>query len=199
MVADDVVARTIRGRDGGSPVSVLARLLSPNADGDLEIEPMRRRHIGQALTIEHDAYPNGWSHRLFLSELDQVSSGLRHYLVARRGRTVVGYAGMMFVPDEAHITNVAVAADARRQGIATQLLVRLADEAIRRDCPAWTLEVRASSSGAQALYRSFGFAPVGVRKRYYDNVEDAIVMWCYDIQSAEYGERIRQLAATGER
>ena len=43
--------------------------------------------------------------------------------------------------------------------------------------------MRASSTGAQALYRSFGFAPAGVRARYYENVEDAIVMWCHDIQT----------------
>ena len=48
---------------------------------------------------------------------------------------------------------------------------------------AWTLEVRASNTAAQELYRQFGFAPAGVRKRYYENTEDAIVMWCHDIQS----------------
>ena len=43
--------------------------------------------------------------------------------------------------------------------------------------------MRASSRGAQALYRAFGFAPAGIRARYYENTEDAIVMWCHDIQS----------------
>jgi ribosomal-protein-alanine N-acetyltransferase len=50
-----------------------------------------------------------------------------------------------------------------------------------------------SSTGAQELYRKFGFAPAGVRKRYYENTEDAIVMWCHDIQSGEYGARLREL------
>ena len=81
-------------------------------------------------------------------------TGHRHYLVARLGRTVVGYAGLMFVADEAHVTNVAVHPDHRRSGIATQLLLELADVAIQRGCAAWTLEVRASSTGAQALYRA---------------------------------------------
>jgi [ribosomal protein S18]-alanine N-acetyltransferase len=58
---------------------------------------------------------------------------------------------------------------------------------------AWTLEVRASSTGAQELYRRFGFAPAGVRKKYYENSEDAIVMWCHDIDSDEYATRLAGL------
>ena len=47
--------------------------------------------------------------------------------------------------------------------------------------------------GAQELYRSFGFVPAGIRQRYYDNVEDAIVMWCHDVQSVEYAARLDAL------
>ena len=50
-----------------------------------------------------------------------------------------------------------------------------------------------SSTGAQELYRKFGFAPAGVRKRYYENTEDAIVMWCHDIQTEDYAQRLREL------
>ena len=71
----------------------------------------------------------------------------------------------------------------------------LASTAIERGCAAWTLEVRASNTAAQELYRQFGFVPAGVRKRYYENTEDAIVMWCHDIQSDEYAERLRTIAA----
>ena len=70
----------------------------------------------------------------------------------------------------------------------------LAHEAIRRGCVAWTLEVRASSEGARELYRIFGFAPAGIRKNYYDSVEDAIVMWCHDLATPEYAARLEALA-----
>ena len=88
-------------------------------------------------------------------------------------RDVVGYAGLWFVSDpdgdQAHVTNIVVAEGHRRAGIATRLMVALAHEARRRRCVAWTLEVRATSEGAQELYRRFGFAPAGVRKNYYDD------------------------------
>ena len=53
--------------------------------------------------------------------------------------------------------------------------------------------MRASSTGAQELYRGFGFVPVGVRARYYEGTEDAIVMWCHDIQSEAYARRLAEL------
>jgi ribosomal-protein-alanine N-acetyltransferase len=183
-------------------VSVVPRWLGRDADavGDvLTIEPMRRRHLRQAMPIENDAYPTSWSRAVFESELDQTRDGSRRYLVARVGRQVVGYAGVWMVPDpggaQAHVTNVVVGTDHRRQGVATRLLVALADDIIERGCVAWTLEVRATSEGAQDLYRRFGFAPAGIRKRYYDNREDAIVMWCHDIDSPQYAERLRELAS----
>jgi ribosomal-protein-alanine N-acetyltransferase len=175
-------------------MSVLARFLDRAGTGGVTIEPLRRRHVSQVLAIERASYPRPWTTTVFHDELDQVGTGHRHYLVAKLGRAVVGYAGLMFAADEAHVTNVAVHPDHRRRGIATQLLLELADVAIRRGCVAWTLEVRASSTGAQALYRAFGFAPAGVRAKYYENTEDAIVMWCHDIQGSAYAARLAGLA-----
>jgi ribosomal-protein-alanine N-acetyltransferase len=179
-------------------VNVVARRLARRDRADLVIEPMRRRDLRQAMPIEAAAYPTSWSKRVFESELDQVASGSRIYLVARLGREVVGYAGAWIVPDpdgdQAHVTNVVVAAAHRRRGVATRLLVALARAAIDRGCVAWTLEVRAGSVGAQELYRAFGFAPAGVRRNYYDNSEDAIVMWCHDIHLPQYVAHLEELA-----
>ncbi len=183
--------------------------------GELVVEPMRRRDLrAGVLDVERAAYPTGWSQRVFQSELDQVRNGSRFYVVARGGgvptspdRTrplsapIHGHAGLMFVLDEAHVTNVAVRPDRRRSGTASRLLLVLVEEALRRDIGALTLEVRASSVGAQDLYRSFGFAPAGVRKGYYEvppddpsgTREDAIVMWCHDLGSADQRARLDEL------
>jgi ribosomal-protein-alanine N-acetyltransferase len=180
-------------------MSILARLLPRADEPGYPIEPMRRKHLGQVLAIEQASYPRPWSAQVFRDELDQTRFGGRHYVVARAPRSwgprgdVIGYAGLMFVVDEAHITNVAVHPEHRRQGVASRLLLDLADVAIERGAATWTLEVRASSRGAQELYRRFGFAPAGVRTRYYENTEDAIVMWCHDIQSTAYARRLAAL------
>jgi ribosomal-protein-alanine N-acetyltransferase len=179
-------------------MSVIERLLRRDGDaeliGDIAIEPMSRRDLRRGvMAIEAVSYPKPWSQGVFESELAQVRSGARRYLVARRingaGRNrgpIVGYAGLWFNADEAHITNVAVQPEQQRGGIATALILALAEAALDRGCDAWTLEVRVSAEGAQELYRRFGFAPAGVRARYYENTEDAIVMWCNDIQGDDY-------------
>ena len=181
-------------------MSVIERLLRREApdpaanSNELEILKLRRRDLRTGvMTIEAASYPRPWSRGVFESEIEQMKSGSRHYVVGRRRRTIVGYAGLWFTPDEAHVTNVAVDPAHHRSGIASHLLLVQADEAIRRGCPAWTLEVRASSVGAQGLYRRFGFCPAGVRKKYYENTEDAIVMWCNEIQSADYAARLDEI------
>ena len=59
-----------------------------------------------------------------------------------------------------------------------------------------TLEVRVTNHVAQGLYRKFGFAPAGVRKNYYPEVnEDALVMWAHDVDGEEYAARVARLEA----
>jgi ribosomal-protein-alanine acetyltransferase len=116
-----------------------------------------------------------------------------HYLVAveelggdAAGRdAVIGYAGLLApravdgseAASDADIQTIAVAPGSRRRGIGSALLRALLDESARRGAEHVLLEVRADNPGAQDLYRSFGFEPIGVRRGYYqpDGI-DAIVM-----------------------
>lgn len=118
----------------------------------------------------------------------------------RRNNTasrIVGFAGMWTVYDEAHITTIGVDPDLRGHGLGEWLLVHLIDEAIKRRATWLTLEVRVSNEPAQALYRKYGFAVHGTRKRYYsDNNEDAHIMWSPSLNDPEYVARFHELQAT---
>ena len=152
---------------------------------EVHISPMRRRHLRSVLRIESQVYPTPWTHGLFVSELALRST--RAYVVARVGRDVIGYSGLMMSLDDGHITTVAVDPEWHRQGIATRMLVALAREAVARGANALTLEVRLSHRGAQQLYQQFGFTAVGVRKGYYaDTGEDALIMWSHEVNHPEY-------------
>jgi [ribosomal protein S18]-alanine N-acetyltransferase len=160
----------------------------------VDVIPMRRRHLRSVLRIEEQVYPRPWSSSLFLSELALRSS--RAYTVARVGRDIVGYAGVMISFEDAHVTTIAVDPAWHRRGIATRLLVGLVREALVRGARNLTLEVRLSNKAAQELYRRFGFAPVGVRKNYYQETnEDALVMWVHDIDAPEYADLVHSLEA----
>lgn len=158
------------------------------------IEPMRRRHLRGVLRIEQAVNPRPWSLSLFSSELRYRES--RVYLVARTGTALVGFAGLMLVAGDGHVTNVGVDEEHRRHGIATRLMLELARRALAEGAQALTLEVRVSNEAAQALYRRFGFAPAGIRKAYYaDTNEDALIMWANDIDTPEYRARLFEIEA----
>jgi ribosomal-protein-alanine N-acetyltransferase len=157
----------------------------------LEVTRMRRRHLRGVMAIERRVYPRPWSPNLFLSEMAEPNN--RVYLVARIDREVVGYVGMICYGEEAHVTNIAVAPEHQRQRIATRLLYDVLLQAVEMGADAVSLEVRVTNWGAQRLYGRFGFRPVGVRKNYYQEInEDALIMWVDDIRTPAYRELLRQ-------
>jgi ribosomal-protein-alanine N-acetyltransferase len=108
----------------------------------------------------------------------------------------VGYAGLICYGDEAHITNVAVHPLHHRRRIATRVLHDLILEGVEMGANAVSLEVRVSNWGAQRLYGRFGFRPVGVRKNYYQELqEDALIMWTDDVRTSAYRRRMAEIAA----
>jgi ribosomal-protein-alanine N-acetyltransferase len=167
----------------------------PPADfslAEVEIVPMRRRHIRSVLSIEEEVFPTPWSFGLYLSELNQPS--VRGYVVAKHGGHVVGYGGIMMAVGDAHVTTIAVDPGWQRHRIGRLILLHLARDARRRGATDLTLEVRVSNAAAQALYYEFGFAPAGIRKNYYSEIrEDALIMWAHDIDGEEYAERLAEI------
>jgi ribosomal-protein-alanine N-acetyltransferase len=157
------------------------------------ITPMRRRHLRGVLNIEEVTSSTPWSLGLFLAEAKRQE---RVYLVARSGHRIVGYAGMLFVLTDGHVTTVAVDPDAQGAGVGTRLMLVLMRRAVERGAEAVTLEVRPTNEPALALYRRFGFAPAGVRKGYYrDPVEDALVLWVHDVHLPAYADRLAEIEA----
>ena len=143
--------------------------------------------IDACLELEHELFTDdAWSPELFWSELAQHES--RHYLVAvddsaGDGGAVVGYAGLAVADDEGYVQTLGVVGTHQRRGIGAQLLAALVDEAADRGARRIGLEVRTDNVAAQKLYRRFGFAPVGVRRGYYQpSGADALVMMTDDVR-----------------
>ncbi len=156
---------------------------------EVVIAPMRTKDLKGVLRIEEAVFPQPWSHRLFVEELAQRKS--RAYRAAWVGRSIVGFAGQMFIDDETHVNNIAVEPAWQRRGLGAVLLVDLVRTALARGARHLTLEVRVGNDPAIALYQRFGMAPVGVRRNYYPETgDDALVMWARDIDSDQYADRL---------
>ena len=158
------------------------------------IEDMRVEDIDAVQEVERASFPVPWPANAFRHELTQNRNA--HYIVAREGQRIVGYAGLWLSLDEAHITTFAVDPAWRRQGVGETLLVALLDLALARHAREATLEVRLSNLPARRLYEKYGFRPVGLRPRYYsDNGEDALIMTTEPLTGVAMRRRIADLRA----
>jgi ribosomal-protein-alanine N-acetyltransferase len=170
---------------------VLCQLAARAADARAEIAPRQTRRASGAAPAG-GVWRLGQRLRELFARQDAPDVPLRPDLPER----IVGFVGIWFMVDEAHIVTIAVAASDRRQGLGEALLIAAIELAQRRQQELVTLECRVSNTGAQALYEKYGFRRVGIRKRYYtDNNEDALIMTTPPIQSAEYKQRFEQLRA----
>lgn len=135
---------------------------------------MQSEEIPEVMAIDRLSFRSPWSEISYRSE---ISNSAAYYLVARRGKRIVGYAGSWLVVDEVHITTLGVHPDFRRQGIGERLLSTILTEARERGITRASLEVRESNAAAISLYEKHGFHPVARRRGYYrDTGEDAIVL-----------------------
>jgi ribosomal-protein-alanine N-acetyltransferase len=108
--------------------------------------------------------------------------------------SIIGFAGLWLMVDEAHVTTIAMHPHFRRMGLGELLLVSLIDIAYNIGAKWVTLEVRVSNYAAQNLYRKYGFREAGLRHRYYsDNQEDALIMWTDEINLAPYKQKFQTL------
>lgn len=143
---------------------------------DWTIRLAERRDITELLFIEESQFPEPWTRRILLDEVSNTET--RRYTVAVQNKRIIGYLGVMFVMDELHINTIGTLPGEEGRGIASSLLDDAWADAKVRGLKRATLEVAVSNERAIALYYRYGFAPVGVRKNYYEQInEDALILW----------------------
>ena len=136
------------------------------------IRPMTAADVPSVAALEKLCFSDPWSVSSIASELDNP---LSLWLVWEEDGTAAAYLGVQRVPPQANVMNVAVSPALRRRGIARALFAEL--ERRLPEIEELFLEVRASNSGAIALYRTLGFEQVGRRPNYYlDPREDALIL-----------------------
>lgn len=144
----------------------------------LRIRPLEMGDIVELQRIDLASHGEHWSHRAFVDEIERDD---RLHLVALEDSAILGHAAGWFDDPIGRISNVAIDTPARGERLGSRLLLALVNELCRPSIAALQLEVRATNSTAQRLYRTFGFVPIGVERNFYGpetgltNV-DAIVM-----------------------
>lgn len=140
---------------------------------EINISKMETSDLDLISNILLDEFDDFWNYNVFKSELENPNS---RYIVAKENDIIVGFAGIWIAIDEAHITNIVTRKSYRKQGIATLLLQQLITITKNLDLKSITLEVSEINNPAINLYEKLGFNRVGTRKKYYQNIYDAIIM-----------------------
>lgn len=135
---------------------------------------MTEQEVPAVAELEKQIFSMPWSRQGFSDALAMENV---IFLVALEEHTVCGYCGIYLAADEGEITNVAVAPEYRRQGIAKKLVRALVEAGSERGARQFVLEVRVSNQGAMRLYEKLGFFSCGIRKNFYERpIEDAYIM-----------------------
>jgi ribosomal-protein-alanine N-acetyltransferase len=142
---------------------------------EVSLRPLVVSDLPAVIEIEHASFPFPWKLESFLNELNNPYARLA---VAEQAGQVIGYFCCWLVADEVHILDVAVHPDYRRCGIGRLLLQNILTKARQNGACSASLEVRVSNQPAITLYQALGFQQVAIRRRYYKNGEDALLMVC---------------------
>jgi ribosomal-protein-alanine N-acetyltransferase len=146
---------------------------------ELAIDLMGSTDLPEIMLIEKESFISPWTVGMFADELRVTHSQCLVARLRQNKKTVIGgYIIFWIVADEAHLHNIAVKNEFRRQGLAHCLMDLMKEISRQARVKYMTLEVRESNEGAIKLYRKCGFVVRGRRPLYYtDTKEDALIMW----------------------
>lgn len=140
---------------------------------EIEIFPMTLDDLEIIKNELQDKYDKFWTYGILKSEIVNINS---KYIVAKCKEEIVGLAGVRFILDEANIMNIVVKKEMRGKKIGKLLLKNLIKILNEQNARSITLEVNINNKIAINLYKKFEFDEVGIRKKYYNNIDDAIIM-----------------------
>jgi len=142
---------------------------------DLLIRPMLAGDLDRVAALESASHDHPWSMELFRRELANPVARIDLLLT---GAVLVGYLCSWLVAGELEIQNVVISVRFRRQGLAERLIGQALTRARAEGAIRALLEVRAGNAPALGLYRKLGFVACGLRRSYYPDGEDAVLMTC---------------------
>lgn len=184
-VADDTLNKIVTNKIANNQLCFMDKLvpiyikrsqaensLDENIKNNLKIE--NATDYKQIINIETECFEHGWNEEMFKQEFACQD---RTYLLAKVKDEIVGYIGMSDNGSELNILKVAVLPRFRNLGIGKKLVEQLKQIYNEKNNYTMFLEVDEKNENAKKLYASCGFETVSVRKKYYQNGNDCLVMF----------------------
>ncbi len=112
-------------------------------------------------------------------DLDVISEELKCensiYIVAKSQDEIMGFAGIKVILDEAELMNIVTKKDSRNLGIATKMMGKIIQICKENKVSKINLEVNVKNTIAINLYKKYNFEEVKLKKKYYNNTDDALL------------------------
>lgn len=140
---------------------------------NLLIEKMTLKDLEKISDIFYSEFDDFWTIKMLKQELENSNT---YYLVAKTNDEIVGFGGVYQLLDEMNINYIVTKKNKRNLGIASQILYNLISFANTKKIKTIMLEVNEKNIFAIKLYEKFEFKKVGLRKKYYNNIDNAIMM-----------------------
>ena len=132
---------------------------------------MMQKKFGNILQDEFDDF---WNTNILREEV--LNKDRKFFVAKSEDGEILGFAGVLINFDFIEIMNIVVKKKYRKKGIGKELLEKIIDFSIEENFDIIDLEVNSKNEPAINLYRKFGFKEVGLRRKYYNNIDDAILM-----------------------
>lgn len=143
---------------------------------ELIITPMKLDDLKEIEPCLIEEFDDFWTFSMLKQELENLQNLNSNYFVAKCQNKIVGFVGILTIIDEVNIMNIVVRKTHRKLGIGSSLLEFIINFAKTRNVSSITLEVNENNLAAICLYEKYGFQKVGLRKKYYHNIDNAILM-----------------------
>lgn len=143
---------------------------------ELQISKMELADFEQIADKLEQDFDEFWTPNILRQELENKNNLNSHYIVARQDKEIIGFAGITQIIDEVNIMNIVVKKDKRQLGIGSALLNEIINISKDQKAKLITLEVNEHNLAAIKLYQKYEFKQVGLRKKYYNNTDNAILM-----------------------
>lgn len=138
----------------------------------MQIRKLLQEDYGYLASTVSDGFEDGWN----FSMLCQAYKGGNFFgFIATEGDRPIGYITYTISMDFADIQSVFVEEDERKKGVAS-LLMNAVLEDLKGRAQKVLLEVREGNFPAINLYKKYGFNNLSVRRKYYPDGENALVM-----------------------
>ena len=137
----------------------------------LEIVEYKNKYAKQVYFILKENFKNPWS-----IEIINASNPFSRKLVALYEEKIVGFLNGEIILDEGNILMISVKKEFQNKGVGRKLMNRFEKLAKKEGVKAIYLEVSEKNINAINFYKKLGFIPIGLRKKYYKNGENALLL-----------------------